>query len=157
MTTRKKIAPEIRFWRHVRKTDGCWIWLAAKDRDGYGAFNDGERPARKAHRYSYQLSFGAIPHSSCILHYCDNPACVNPEHLFPGTQADNVKDMDTKGRRKFYTGENHPRAKLTLADAKTIRRIYADGGIAKSWLAKYYGVDPSRIRAVLNGMSFTEE
>lgn len=88
------------FWTKVHKLgpDECWEWLGSKDKDGYGRYN--MKPTRYgAHRISYQIENGTIPPGQVICHTCDNPGCVNPKHLFAGTQLDNIKDMDNKGRR----------------------------------------------------------
>ena len=86
-----------RFWSKVKKEDGCWIWLASRDRMGYGTFGfDGK--VQKAHRVSYQLEIGPIPSGAHILHSCDNPPCVNPAHLRAGTRSDNMRDKVERGR-----------------------------------------------------------
>lgn len=88
-----------RFWSHVDKTDGCWLWTGAdKGALGHGRFYvKGKRT--KVHRFSWELANGPIPPGLFVLHRCDNGACVRPDHLFLGTQADNIRDMDSKGRR----------------------------------------------------------
>lgn len=91
---------EERFWNKVLKTDDCWTWTSAKSRKGYGLFWDGNKFVR-AHRASYVLAFGPIPDGMCVCHHCDNPSCVRPDHLFIGTNADNVHDSIAKGRFRF--------------------------------------------------------
>lgn len=96
----QSITTEEKFWRNVLKTDTCWLWTAGKSH-GYGAFypakGEGDRPIA-AHRYSWKLHFGALPKGAHVLHHCDNPPCVRPDHLFTGTQADNMRDKARKGR-----------------------------------------------------------
>ena len=92
------------FWHRVDKTGSCWEWLGGKDRDGYGRYNltkSQTLPTKwwGVHRLSYTLSKGPIPKGMVVCHTCDNPGCCNPDHLFVGTQLDNIKDMDAKGRR----------------------------------------------------------
>jgi len=81
-------------------TSGCWVWTGFRNAQGYGHFAlDGYKVGR-AHRASWVLHRGSIPTGLCVLHRCDNPSCVNPDHLFLGTDADNAHDRDAKGRGK---------------------------------------------------------
>jgi len=82
----------------------CWEWSAGKFKQGYGAFGIDKKMVN-THRVAYELFVGPIPEGLCVLHTCDNPSCVNPNHLFLGTQKDNIQDMVKKGR--CYKGENH--------------------------------------------------
>lgn len=90
---------EARFWAKVdRSGDGCWLWTASTDQGGYGQFQIGRRPF-KAHRISWELANGPVPAGLWVLHSCDNPPCVNPAHLRPGTPADNMADQLERNRR----------------------------------------------------------
>lgn len=102
----KAIPAEVRFNQsyQIDPVTGCWNWTKALDIRGYGVFSD-EFGTIKAHRFSWQNSFGEIPqgdgyHGTCVCHHCDNPACVNPAHLFLGSMQDNVDDMMAKGRHR---------------------------------------------------------
>lgn len=100
---------DVKFWSKVSKTDGCWNWIGAKNRKGYGNLKRGERYLN-AHRYSWELTNGSIPAGKWVLHKCDNPACVRPEHLFLGDVLVNNRDMWTKGRGKspYFIGHDNP-------------------------------------------------
>jgi len=91
-----------RFESKFKKTDGCWEWEGCKSKSGYGQFgvrgDNSYFVSRYTHRVSWELYRGEIPKGLCVLHRCDNPSCVNPEHLFLGTHKDNTQDMVEKGR-----------------------------------------------------------
>ena len=103
--------PEDRFWRKVDKSGECWLWQGATYcRMHYGCLGIGGRTTR-AHRFSWELHNGPIPDGLCVLHRCDVPRCVNPDHLFLGTKLDNMKDRTAKGRhwesRKTHCPKGH--------------------------------------------------
>ena len=90
---------EVRFAEKIARSDGCWNWIGRKNKQGYGIFTIGHTGKALAHRFAWQLEHGSAPMLH-VLHKCDNPSCVRPEHLFLGTQRDNLADMWTKGRGK---------------------------------------------------------
>lgn len=102
--------------------DGCHYWLSALDKDGYGKLQIGRSPKR-AHRISYELYKGEIKSGLYVCHTCDNPMCVNPDHLFLGTALDNNRDKMRKNRFVFYCSENHACSKLTNDQVLKIRSL----------------------------------
>lgn len=98
MNAGRATEPAVRFFAKVAKGDGCWLWTGATHRNGYGSFKlRGGRQVR-AHRFSWELARGPVPDGLSVLHRCDNRRCVRPEHLFVGTQRENLSDMVAKGR-----------------------------------------------------------
>jgi hypothetical protein len=127
----------------------CWIWIGARNDFGYGIFAIFSR-LFYAHRVAYTLSKGAISEDKpCILHHCDNTSCVNPSHLFCGTQFDNNIDRTIKGRGKTPLGEKHGKSKLTDVMVRDIRISNANGESRKS-LATRMGCSKNAINYVLN-------
>ena len=147
-----------RFWSQVRKTPGCWPWTGYRDRHGYGKINVNGK-TWFAHRFAMTLAGHNIA-GLLVCHHCDNPPCVNPDHLFVGTQQDNMIDRNNKGRANMPAGEKASRAKLTNDQARAIRaeaRIgvggqYGNGNIAE--LAERYNVHRSTIGDIAKNKSF---
>lgn len=141
---------EDRFWRFVDVggLDACWTWKGSVRANGYGQIH-GRGTTLKAHRVSWELNNGPIPHGLVVCHTCDRRTCVNPRHLFVGTQADNMADASRKGRcrGKVQTGESHPAAKLTAADIPVIRAL-VDGGHPSTQVGRLYGVDRTTISLI---------
>jgi hypothetical protein len=152
------------FWSQVEK-DGpelvsypelspCWIWGGNRNRSGHGTMTINYKIIG-VHRYSYELHNGPIPDGLFVLHKCDNPPCVNPDHLFVGTQADNVEDSKRKGRRA--KGSRMWKATLTDDQVRLIRSRYVrwskENGFAA--IARDLGVDKQAVRSAALGLSWS--
>lgn len=135
------------FWSYVLKTDKCWIWQGRSDSNGYGRFSLG-RPMVLAHRFSAMLIYPGLKTSTHVLHECDNPPCVNPDHFMYGTQVDNVADMMAKNRQA--KGACHSQAKLTEADILKIRE-YLRHGKTQIKIARIFHVSPTAISNIHTG------
>jgi hypothetical protein len=151
---------EIRFaLRWEENEAGCHIWTGHVTRRGYGLLIDGQRSTkvvkRPAHRVSWELHNGPIPDGMSVLHKCDVPACVNPEHLFLGTQADNMRDMDAKGRRKNSPrpGELNGNALLTDTKVLKIKKLRARGWTYKQ-IGAEIGVHATTVFGIISGKSW---
>ncbi len=153
-----KVSTEQRFWMKVDKSDDCWIWIAAKLLYGYGRFTLYNPESQKqtfvlAHRFAWQLTHGPIPSGLNVLHKCDNPPCVNPFHLFLGTQGDNTRDRETKGRGNHPRGENHHKVVLTIDQVKDIKNQLAVG-VKPIRLAEQYNVNRGTISCIISKRSW---
>ena len=137
-----------RFWEKVNKSQDCWVWTGCKQSQGYGQIRV-KRKALLTHRLSWELANGRLPADIMVLHKCDNPACVRPDHLFLGSMQDNVNDMMAKGRNGngVQYGEDHHAAKLTVERVKLIRSMN-NPDIQK--LSIQFNVTPQTIYAVVN-------
>jgi hypothetical protein len=146
--------PKHRFWRKVNKNgeNGCWIWTGLKMTSGYGIFGI-NKSCIGAHRYSWELHYGKIPDGMSVLHICDIKLCVNPKHLFIGTQADNMRDMANKNRNESVRGENNHMHKLTVNLVRAIRSMQRIRGFRKLLSIKY-GLSYTTISNVINHKSW---
>lgn len=155
-----------RFWGKVDKSGDCWVWTAC-NHNGYGDIRlTSKRKTVKAHRASWEIAHHKeIPDGMEVCHHCDNPSCVNPDHLFLGTQADNMKDAAEKGRINNM-GARNPASKLSKEDVLEIRRLYRliksnnrhrkSGKVGKFYeeLAQRYGVSCGTVKSVSIGRSW---
>lgn len=146
-----KTAKERLLEKTAPAANGCIEWTGCANQKGYGMMVYKGR-IHAAHRVSWQEHFGAIPSGIMVMHKCDNPKCVNPEHLRLGTQQDNMDDMKEKGRQYTPRGEAHKRSKLTWA---AVRDIRTSGESARS-LASKYGVSDMTIYYVKTGKGWKE-
>jgi hypothetical protein len=139
-------SPEIRFWDRVIKTDTCWLWDNLTGR--YGYFYDGTKDV-SVHRFSYELKYGKIPEGLNVCHKCDVTHCVNPEHLFLGTQADNLKDCQLKGRKRNGPsyGEKNGNSKLTEDNVREIRVLLSQK-MPMTHIGKLFSIDHSTVSSI---------
>lgn len=125
---------------------GCWVWMGSTQVRGYGELISNKRK-HLAHRASYEAFIGPIPKGMYVCHACDNVACVNPNHLFLGTQKQNLQDMASKGRST--RGEKNPQAKLTEMDVYVIKKFFfTKPDVTDADIAKLYGVTRSAITLI---------
>src|SRR3990167_3764637 len=151
-----------RFCRNIKITGDCWRWQGYK-KNGYGSISVNNYDVY-AHRLAFEAINGEIGSGTSVLHKCDNPACVNPKHLFAGSQLDNIADMRAKGKASnppTHAGESHPKATLTDMQIHNIRQL---SNQTQRKLAKMFGVSQStiwrirhsRTRSMLRGNGLIE-
>jgi hypothetical protein len=149
---KSRIIPiDVQFRRGIGMTTatGCILWAGLTDHNGYGIIYSTTRPPQRiflAHRIAWELNRSPIPKGVCVLHNCpggDNPLCVNVEHLFLGTQLENIDDMARKGRS--------PNRRLTDEQIRTVRARYAAGGVSQQRLADEFGVHQTCISSIVRG------
>jgi hypothetical protein len=145
-SNRRRTIPLLeRFWNHVDQSGSCWEWTGTKDKDGYGNIVTA-RGHLKMHQFSYELHRKTpIPSGVLCCHSCDNPACVNPDHLFLGTNLSNLQDAASKGRMVGHR-------KLSEGDVVSIKQLYVSGEHTQSKLAGKFGVTQSQISRIILGL-----
>lgn len=150
----KRIPLLERFKRHVERGKSCWLWTGNRNQAGYGQLRLGRRGGTvSAHRLAWQLFRGPIPDGLIVCHHCDNPSCVNPDHLFVGTHKDNAQDMIAKGRRAKSHRPHTRHRKLTDDQVRSIRAddrkvfdIAMDYGVSDACV---YGIKSRRRKAMV--------
>jgi hypothetical protein len=139
--------PIQRFWEKVNKhtLSGCWEWTGSRNDYGYGQMKWDSVKVIYAHRFSYELHIGPIPTGLVLMHSCDKPSCVNPDHLTPGTNSDNTKDMILKGRCRT--------AKITIEQVREIKRRLAGGEYYRD-MAKEFNVSVTTVYFIKTGKTW---
>lgn len=142
------------FWAKVDKNgpNGCWVWNGYCQKFGHGWTRFG-----LAHRYAWEQLRGVVPEGQFVLHKCDNPPCVNPDHLYVGGRQDNQNDMANRGRSVW--GERSHYAKLTAKQVKLIRSLFVRTGEKKSnanELAEQFGIKHGQLLKIVNGQSWRQ-
>jgi len=137
---------EQRLWARVKKgaPNECWEWQGAINSHGYGTIRE-RCKSKGAHVIAFRSANGDVPGGLCVCHTCDNRRCCNPEHLFLGTNLDNISDRDAKGRQA--RGARISRAKLTESDAAIIRYLTDCGANGKA-LARLFGINQTAVSAI---------
>lgn len=154
--------PHDRFWAKVQKTDGCWLFTGAKGGGGYGVFwLDGRQIP--AHRFAWTEVNGELPPGFILCHHCDNPPCIRPDHIFPGTYADNMRDAAEKGRmptgekhgskthpEAVLRGEDNANARLNPDVVRSIRAAYQANGATVSAISRRFDIDRATVRQIVH-------
>ena len=149
---RRRTPPEVRFWRHVEKRDdGCWVWTGAKVGNGYGQFLFQKGRVILAHRLSWAMANGPIHDGLVVCHHCDNPPCVNPSHLFLGTQSENIRDSIRKGRPKSGAWGG-----AAIVTPDQVRHIFAsfNTGERQQSIANRLGIRFSVVHRIVRGVAW---
>lgn len=152
---RNDLTPEQRFELRVNRNcaNGCWEWIGPTSNHGYGGLNvNGRRMV--ASRYSYEKYIGPIPEGLFVCHKCDNPPCVNPDHLFLGTSAENTRDRDRKNRGAHNYGETNGAHRYTAETMLAIKADVESGRATKRSIAAKFGVCYETVMRVAHGRTW---
>lgn len=128
----------------------CHFWTASTNKFGYGKLSCGDNKWTLAHRFSYEQNKGKVPEGLYVLHTCDNPSCVNPEHLYLGTYKQNAVDRESRQRGNHAFGERHGRSKLSVDSVRKIREEFQTGKFSFRQLGKIYGVDGKTVADIVH-------
>lgn len=141
-----------RLLNSIQVSGGCWEWTKLRNKMGYGIF----AIRVFAHRLVWQLLNGEIPKDRVICHRCDNPSCVRPDHLFMGTQGDNVRDAMMKGRlvKRNHAKAGNPNAKLTYDQVLEIRRLYMTTAMSQAGIARRFQLSEGTVNHIVSGKSW---
>lgn len=167
-------SPESRFWEKVNQ-DGpkqdhmetnCWEWTGFRTKDGYGRFRL-EGHSIGAHRFSFEGEHGEVPADLCVLHHCDHPPCIRPDHLYLGSKKNNAEDRErrqrgnhargdrhgTKTHPGLHSGQRNSRVKLSEASVRSIRAAFSDG-VPQAALADMHAVSRQAIFKIVNRLTW---
>jgi hypothetical protein len=147
------ISIEQKLLRYAVSENGCWNWVATKDRDGYGLLTHHRGKQIRAHRASYEFHVAKIPVGLLVCHSCDNPSCINPNHLFVGTSKENTRDMLDKNRRPVLRGERHPNAKLTNVQVTQIKQLRSENRLLKD-IANQFNISFQTVSSITKGTTW---
>lgn len=147
---------EAKFWANVQKTSHCWEWTGTKSKTGYGVLYTPHKTTDSrrrifAHRFVHELYHGPIPEGMLVCHHCDNPGCVNPDHLWLGSDQENTADRHRKGRT--VTGEKHTQAKVSEADVLLIR-AKARTGRSYASLAREFSLSLQQVSRIVRRVNW---
>lgn len=143
-----------RFWSRVEKKDRCWEWTGSRSPLGYGRINI-RRKIEFAHRMSVWIHTGRWPESDeAVLHVCDNPSCIHPDHLVVATQKENARDRENKGRGNQPRGSRNGKTIFDEAEVSAIKNILRTGEMTKAELARFFGCSFSAIKSIEDGRTW---
>jgi hypothetical protein len=151
----------------VDKTSACWLWTLKPENDGYGRLRVAPGRRIRVHRLAWELTRGPIPDGMRVCHTCDTPLCVNPAHLWLGTDADNAADRSAKGRsatgernasvlypERLPRGDAHHNAKLTAAAVREMRCMHDAGEASQAALAERFGVSRTQVSLIVRRVAW---
>jgi hypothetical protein len=153
MGKRKNIKDRLLSKIKIDKKTDCWIWQGAQKGRGYGAVHYNKK-LRRAHRVSFEVFVGEIKKGKILLHSCNNPLCINPKHLSPGTHQENTKQMIEEGRANPPKGEKHYAAKLNKKDVAEIKSLIEETNLSNAKIAERFNVDRRSIWGIRLGKTW---